>query len=259
MSAPDEKQVLAGLVERVTFHNEENGFCVLRVKVRGQKDLITVLGHAASISAGEWVTASGSWQNDRTHGLQFRAQIKLETIASGVTPTLEVIADRPTTNDKITRVCGPFTVEATIQTALTLAEEKEQAAGASKAITNPRAYLDRMIEVLRQSKTLRLPGNMSLELETVRPLADREHLHAEATAKNGSEKRIAIVFGPEDGAIGSEYVFNASMEAMQQGFRQLFLFGFAIDANVALRSAGKRSDGSALYQVAVRGRTLQNA
>src|SRR5271165_6463836 len=74
MSATDEKQVLAGLVERVTFHNEENGFCVLRVKVRGQKDLITVLGHAAAISAGEWVTASGTWQNDRTHGLQFRAQ-----------------------------------------------------------------------------------------------------------------------------------------------------------------------------------------
>ena len=74
MSAQDEKQVLAGLVERVTFHNEENGFCVVRVKVRGQKDLVTVLGHAASISAGEWVTASGVWQNDRTHGLQFRAQ-----------------------------------------------------------------------------------------------------------------------------------------------------------------------------------------
>src|ERR1700730_4149929 len=36
-----------GLVERVTFHNEENGFCVLRVKAQGQRDLITVLGHAA--------------------------------------------------------------------------------------------------------------------------------------------------------------------------------------------------------------------
>jgi exodeoxyribonuclease V alpha subunit len=70
----DDCDVLAGLVERVTFHNEENGFCVLRVKARGQRDLITVLGHAAAISAGEWVTASGSWQNDRTHGLQFRAR-----------------------------------------------------------------------------------------------------------------------------------------------------------------------------------------
>jgi exodeoxyribonuclease V alpha subunit len=74
MPSTDEKEVLAGLVERVTFHNEENGFCVLRVKVRGQKDIVTVLGYAAAISAGEWVTASGVWQNDRTHGLQFRAQ-----------------------------------------------------------------------------------------------------------------------------------------------------------------------------------------
>ena len=72
--ADETREVLAGLVERVTFHNEENGFCVLRVKARGHKDLLTVIGHAASISAGEWVTASGVWQNDRTHGLQFRAQ-----------------------------------------------------------------------------------------------------------------------------------------------------------------------------------------
>jgi hypothetical protein len=53
MPSTDEKEVLAGLVERVTFHNEENGFCVLRVKVRWQKDFVTVLGHAAAISAGE--------------------------------------------------------------------------------------------------------------------------------------------------------------------------------------------------------------
>ncbi|RKK01316.1 ATP-dependent RecD-like DNA helicase [Pseudoroseomonas wenyumeiae] len=66
-------EALAGLVERVTYHNAENGFCVLRVKARGQRDLVTVVGHAASISAGEWVQLSGAWVNDRTHGLQFRA------------------------------------------------------------------------------------------------------------------------------------------------------------------------------------------
>ena len=66
-------EVLAGLVERVTFHNDENGFCVLRVKARGQRDLITVLGHAAMILAGEFIQASGNWINDRTHGVQFRA------------------------------------------------------------------------------------------------------------------------------------------------------------------------------------------
>jgi exodeoxyribonuclease V alpha subunit len=68
------REVLAGLVERVTFHNADNGFCVLRVKARGHRDLVTTIGHAASISAGEWITASGEWVNDRTHGQQFRAQ-----------------------------------------------------------------------------------------------------------------------------------------------------------------------------------------
>jgi exodeoxyribonuclease V alpha subunit len=70
-SAPTE--ALAGLVERVTYHNAENGFCVLRVKARGHKELVTVVGHAATISAGEWVQLSGTWVTDRTHGLQFRA------------------------------------------------------------------------------------------------------------------------------------------------------------------------------------------
>ena len=63
-SAPIE--ALAGVVARVTFHNGENGFCVLRVRARGQRDLITLLGHAAMVSAGEFVQASASWIDDRT-------------------------------------------------------------------------------------------------------------------------------------------------------------------------------------------------
>jgi exodeoxyribonuclease V alpha subunit len=65
---------LQGSVERVTFHSEESGFCVLRVKVRGQRDLVTVVGTAAVVTAGEYVECEGGWQNDRQHGLQFRAQ-----------------------------------------------------------------------------------------------------------------------------------------------------------------------------------------
>jgi exodeoxyribonuclease V alpha subunit len=63
----------------VTFHNPENGFCVLRVKARDQRDLITVLSYAAMISAGEFVQASGTWVNDRTHGVQFRASFQRAT------------------------------------------------------------------------------------------------------------------------------------------------------------------------------------
>jgi exodeoxyribonuclease V alpha subunit len=66
--------VLAGLVERVTFHNADSGFCVTRIKARGHRDLVTVVGYAATISPGEWITASGEWFNDRSHGQQFRAR-----------------------------------------------------------------------------------------------------------------------------------------------------------------------------------------
>ena len=73
LSAGPPSEALAGLVERVTFHNADTGFCVLRVKARGQRDLVTVVGHAATIAAGEWVQMSGAWVTDRTHGLQFKA------------------------------------------------------------------------------------------------------------------------------------------------------------------------------------------
>ncbi|ANA39439.1 recombinase RecD [Geobacter anodireducens] len=65
---------LAGSVERVTFHSEESGFCVLRAKVKGQRDLVTVVGSAASITPGEFIECIGVWHNDRTHGLQFKAR-----------------------------------------------------------------------------------------------------------------------------------------------------------------------------------------
>ena len=64
---------LAGLIERVTFHNEQNGFCVLRLKVKGERELITLIGHAPTVSPGEYASASGSWVTDREHGRQFRA------------------------------------------------------------------------------------------------------------------------------------------------------------------------------------------
>src|ERR1700689_4058969 len=72
-STQPDHAVLAGTIERVTFHNSESGFCVLRIKARAHRDLVTIVGHAATISAGEWITASGVWVNDRVHGQQFKA------------------------------------------------------------------------------------------------------------------------------------------------------------------------------------------
>jgi exodeoxyribonuclease V alpha subunit len=77
------QEVLAGLVERVTFHNAENGCCVLRAKARGHRDLVTALGHAI-ISASEWITASGEWINDRAHGQQFKARFLKTSAPSSI-------------------------------------------------------------------------------------------------------------------------------------------------------------------------------
>jgi exodeoxyribonuclease V alpha subunit len=77
-----EREPLSGLIERVTFHSPESGFCVLRVKVRGRRDLVTVLGSAAEIHAGEHIQASGHWEQHREHGPQFRALFLEVTLPS---------------------------------------------------------------------------------------------------------------------------------------------------------------------------------
>src|SRR5450631_2336009 len=83
---------IAGLVERVTYFNEESGFAVLRVKVRGRRDQVTVLGPVPAISAGEWLTGKGWWVRDKEHGLQFKAQF--------------LKATPPTTSEGVERYLG---------------------------------------------------------------------------------------------------------------------------------------------------------
>src|SRR5215471_5668180 len=62
-----------GLIERVTFHNEDSGFCVLRVKTPGHREETTVVGSLPSVTAGEWLVAEGWWVREKEHGLQFKA------------------------------------------------------------------------------------------------------------------------------------------------------------------------------------------
>ncbi len=66
-------ETLTGLIERVTYHNPENGFAVLKVQVKGRQDLVTVVGSTTSVSAGEHLEATGKWVVDREHGQQFKA------------------------------------------------------------------------------------------------------------------------------------------------------------------------------------------
>lgn len=66
-------ETLSAVIERVTFHNPETGWCVLRVQARGRRGIVTVVGHLPGPSVGEYLEATGSWAHDRDHGEEFRA------------------------------------------------------------------------------------------------------------------------------------------------------------------------------------------
>ncbi|HIG26883.1 MAG TPA: ATP-dependent RecD-like DNA helicase [Verrucomicrobiales bacterium] len=72
-SRSQSEESLSGQVDRVTYHNDENGFSVLKVRVKGRRELVTVLASLPAVSAGEWLTAEGDWKRDERHGLQFKA------------------------------------------------------------------------------------------------------------------------------------------------------------------------------------------
>ena len=184
--------------------------------------------------------------------------ITLKSIANDEQPATEVLADRPEVNTSVVRVSGPFVVEATIAPAQAVdyipADAVEPVAAAVQSLDaaisyadaangrlplvaaepmptrygDPATHIDRMTQVLRQSKTLRLPGNRELVLADIRRMSDSDVLHAEGLDADGN--RIAVVFGPEDGAISSDVVFEAAREAYFLKFPHLYFFGFAIQA-----------------------------
>lgn len=65
---------LNGTIERVTFHSPETGYAVLRVLTRARRGVVTVVGSIPSVTAGEHLTAKGSWVHDPQHGEQFKAE-----------------------------------------------------------------------------------------------------------------------------------------------------------------------------------------
>ncbi len=193
-------------------------------------------------------------------------RITLKSIANAEDPETVTLVDRPEVNTKVTRVCGRFTVEGTVQAARSVDDtphpgplpggegeewrvadaptQNEKRTTQNTYPENPRLYLDRMIEVLRQSHTLRLPENETLGLEKVRALSGEEfeHLQAEAVLQNGKSQRVGIVFGPEHSAIDSSLVIEAHREAYSNGFDLLCLFGFAIEAKARELIGSKRDE-----------------
>jgi adenine-specific DNA-methyltransferase len=184
--------------------------------------------------------------------------VTLKSIANNEPPEEEVLVDRPEVDNKITRVTGPFCVEGTIPTPVDLAasEGAIEDSKISDLREGQSTFTDRMLEILRKSPILRLEGNRTLALKNIRPPAKTLSLSAEALVdatapgqsptlqdavleaaeKNGkllslSAKPVALVFGPENGAISERLVQEAAKEACLKNYTHLYVIGFAIQPN----------------------------
>lgn len=73
------EQALRGTLERVVFHNADNGYSVLRVKVQGKSDPVTVVGVMVAPQPGIGMQAFGTWINDARFGRQFKME-RFETL-----------------------------------------------------------------------------------------------------------------------------------------------------------------------------------
>jgi adenine-specific DNA-methyltransferase len=151
------------------------------------------------------------------------------SIANAEPAEEEVLVDRPEVQSAITRVTGPFCVEATIPTPVDWEGDGEEDSGVGGE--GHASFLDRMVEVLRKSPVLHLPGGKSVTFRNIRPPAKTLSLSAEAMVANGGETPVAIVFGPENGAVSEKLVYEAAREAHAKGYGQLYVIGFAIQPN----------------------------
>ena len=152
--------------------------------------------------------------------------VTLKSIANDEPPTEEVLVDRPGVDRKITRVTGPFVVEATIPTPVDVDGDGTEDSG----VGHDEGYVDRMLEALRRNPVLQLGGNATLTLTNVRPPGRSLYLSAEAGLEPDGAP-VAIVFGPENGAISEKLIYEAVTEAHVKHFDHLLLIGFAIEPN----------------------------
>jgi hypothetical protein len=193
--------------------------------------------------------------------------ITLKSIANSEPPPEEVLVDRPEIVSGITRVSGPFAVEATIPTPVDFephmeAEERGSETTGDENGANPResasirGFSDRLLEVLRKSPILHLGGGRTVQVFNVRRPTKSLVLSAEglveataagqrptvaeafteAAEKNVqalplSRKPVAFVFGPENGAVSERLVFEATREAFAKNYAHLYVMGVQIQPN----------------------------
>ena len=159
--------------------------------------------------------------------------VTLKSIANNEPPAEEVLVDRPEIDNTITRVTGPFCVEATIPTPVDWEGDGIEDAGAGTSEQHG-SFIDRMLEILRKSPVLHIGGGKSVSLKNIRPPAKTLSLSAEAVVANGVEKPVALLFGPENGAVSEKLAHEALKEANLRGYAHLYVIGVGIQPNARI-------------------------
>jgi adenine-specific DNA-methyltransferase len=157
--------------------------------------------------------------------------ITLKSIANNELPNEEILVDRPEVEKGITRVTGPFCVEATIPTPVEWGSHDDEVTTTVETAEVYGSFVDRMLEVLRKSPVLQVGGGKSISLSNIRLPAKTLSLSAEALVGNDNAQPVAIVFGPENGAVSEKLVFEAAREAHAKSYTHLYVIGFAIQPN----------------------------
>ena len=152
----------------------------------------------------------------------------------------EELVDQPEVNRKRIRVSGPFTVEAvqpheeSLDVDSPIGSEPEEVPDPFDAETNghnavnAEAYLDQMIRLLRNDG-VRFPNNQTLKIATLDPL-EGDLLHAAGEWKDDeTERRVAVVFGPQHGPVTAMQVEQCLRAAYRFGYDDLVFAGFSFD------------------------------
>jgi adenine-specific DNA-methyltransferase len=150
--------------------------------------------------------------------------VTLKSIANDEPPAEEVLVDRPEVEKQITRVSGPFVVEATIPTPVDFDGDGDEDSGVSEDAS----YVDRMLEALRRNPTIQLGAGKTLDLRNVQVPAKTLSLSAEALLGEDGQP-VAIVFGPENGAVSEKLVYEAAKEAHVKSYEHVIVIGFGIE------------------------------
>jgi len=203
MNQPPSKQTTAetlqGSIERVTFHSPESGFCVLKVKVKGHKDLVTVTGSAATINPGEYIECTGNWFNDKNYGMQFKST--------------RLVPIQPTTLDGIEKYLGSGMVKGI---------------GPHFARTLIKAFGDKVFDIIENdpSRLRSLPGIGSKRSEMVvqgwaEQKAEREIMVFLQSYGVGTSRAVRIykTYGNEAVSKVSENPYRLALDIHGVGFK----------------------------------------